>query len=237
MRSSWSLESSRLLSVCISSQRRSSRSRRASSCRSTTSGRSIRSCYGEQLLSGGDHGGSVAEGRREALLRAGTALEHLDMAFCTQMGQGDSRELGRCVGEDADARAACAELPQNGAHVCVPPEIDRRALLCEPLQQLSPVRQLLVQLVDVDAEAAACVFEPVAPERLGVAERRKADRDRLHRSRSRSQRSIPAATPTASIATSTGDACRPRTKCWCSSSVAAYAMPAASASASLSSAR
>src|SRR6185295_12619549 len=137
------------------------------------------------------------------------------------MRQGDASELSRCIGEDADSRAARAQLSQRGADVGVPPEVDRRTLFREAFQQLPPIRQLVIERADVDTKAAAGVVEPVAPERPGVSERREADHHRLHRSRSRSQISIPTATPTASIATSTGEAWRPRTKYWCSSSVAA----------------
>src|SRR5262245_56347287 len=153
------------------------------------------------------------------------------------MRQRDPCELLRRSREHANAHAGGVQASQCAGHLGVAAEVDRRTLFREALEQVTPVRQLLVEGGDVHAKATRGVVEPVAPERLDVTERGEVDSDRLHRSRTCSHASIPSDSPTASIATSTGDAWRPRTKYWWSSSVAAYAMPTAKASASRSSAR
>jgi len=90
------------------------------------------------------------------------------------------------------------------------PEIDRRAVLREALQQRSPVAGAArVQLCSCrgsvvgqsfDVENAGGVGEPVAPQRAGVAEDVELDRQ-SHRPYLR-QSETPSATPTASIRTS-----------------------------------
>src|SRR5262245_14384945 len=153
------------------------------------------------------------------------------------MGQCDTRQLLRNVGENADHRAGRLEPAHRAADVGVAPEVDGRALLGEALEPCTPVRQLLVERIDVDPETAAGILEPVAEERLGVADCGEVDRHGLHCSRTFNQTIMPMHRPIASMATSTGAACRPRTKCWWNSSLAAYAIPAARAGASRSNAR
>src|SRR5690242_11307465 len=153
------------------------------------------------------------------------------------MREGDASQALRCGAEYAHAHAGPMQPPQRSRHVGVTAEVDGGPLLGVALEQLRPIRQLLVERGHVHTEAARRVLDPVVPERLDVAEGAELDSNRLHDCRTRSQTSMPSASPTASMPTSMGDAWRPRTKCWWNSSVAAYAMPTASASASRPSAR
>ena len=152
------------------------------------------------------------------------------MPFCAQMRQGNACELCRRIREDADSRAARAQLSQRGADVGVSPEVDRCTLLGEALQQLPPIRQLLSNAststrkrrrASSSQSRQSGSVSPSAERLIATAFIVRA---------AGARRACRAATPTASIATSTGEAWRPRTKYWCSSSVAAYAIPTASAS-------
>src|SRR5262249_61580482 len=127
--------------------------------------------------------------------------------------------------------------PQRRAGPGVRPEIAGRRSPGDPVQQLPPVRQLLVERRHVDARAAARVLEPVLPQPPRVAERTvEIDGDRGH-CRTRSHTSNPATIPTASIATSTGVPWRPCTKRWWNSSLAAAASAAKNAGSCRPSAR
>src|SRR5512132_1236743 len=105
------------------------------------------------------------------------------------MGKGNAGELLRRVREDTDADAAGVQASERRTHVRVAPEVDRRAVLRVALEEPAPVRQLGVEIVRIDAVAAASVVEPVLPQRVSGPESGEADRQGLHRSRTRSQTS------------------------------------------------
>src|SRR6266545_920341 len=161
----------------------------------------------EQLGPSPDDQSSLTKSLDQALPCPRARLDETDAAVGPEMGEGDLGKLLGDVREDADLRPRSMQTTKRIGHLGIAPEIDGCALLGEALEQLPPVRELLLQGGHVDAEAPSGILEPVAPERLDVADRAEVDGDGLHRSRTRSQISIPSATPTASIATSTGEAC------------------------------
>src|SRR5439155_18504029 len=70
---------------------------------------------------------------------------------------------------------------QRGRCLGARTQVDGGMILCEPLQQRSPVRQLLFEASRIDVRTARDVGEERLPQRLRVAEDREVERDRRHR--------------------------------------------------------
>jgi hypothetical protein len=98
------------------------------------------------------------------------------------VGQRNVDELARRVCEGTDPHPRRLQAAQLGVRVGTRPEVDRRPVVREPLEQRPPVAELLVEDArrgrpvighpQVDVRPAGRVGEPVVPERPRVGEHR-----------------------------------------------------------------
>src|SRR4051812_24873394 len=196
---------------------------------------------GGELRAGAHDRRSRPERVEQTRRRLGAADEHVEAASRTELVGGDARKLLGCVGEGAEARVACGEAAQRRTRRSVRAEVERSPLEGEPLERGAPVADaalgpaverlgggcaILRQGVHLErgdrGEAARRVGEPVAPERVRVAEDGvEVERQRAHRRASHAQTLRPTNAPIASIPTSIGAPWRPRTNAWWISSEAA----------------
>ena len=111
----------------------------------------------------------------------GPGLERLDPAGGAEMRDGDPRQLVGRVGEHADPHAVRLQPAQRRGRRCARAQVDGRVILGEPLEQDTPVRQLLVEVGRVDVGAARDVREPRVVERPRVPQDGiELDRHRRH---------------------------------------------------------
>src|SRR5579864_6925020 len=92
----------------------------------------------------------------------------------------DTRERLWCEGEDAEANSFAVQRAKDRAHFRIRAQIDRRALLDEPLEKRGPIRHVALDRVLVHPEPSGRIAPPVLPEALRVAERVEVDGDGVH---------------------------------------------------------
>ena len=126
-----------------------------------------------------------AERREEALERSRAGLEGVQTAPDSEVRSRHACQRLRRVREGADPRARGSHPPQLRVRVGIRSQVDASMVLCEALEERSPVADRRVQrclvgiVVELNSIAPPRVLEPCSPERLGVAEHRvQVDGDR-----------------------------------------------------------
>jgi hypothetical protein len=127
-----------------------------------------------------DDGRSVSEALEQPLPGSCAGLERLEPARDAQVRDGDAGERLRGVRERADPDSGALEAAESGVCLRARPQIERRVVLGEALEQRRPVAEPLVEgfrrhrsvvgQVEGDSRTPRSVGEPGVPERPRVSE-------------------------------------------------------------------